>query len=146
MFLLIMILEVNWDNLIINDDFIVPISRKIKKTKKKLIIENDLYGVEGPCPPGIYYIFYRLRESGDRLELCQEKPKELFTFNHEQGILFSEKGTKRTNIQIHLGTKSKGCILISKKHKDLYWKLLKLVSEKLNKKEIIKIKVDDYWK
>ena len=142
-----MLIKVNGNELSVKEhNLVMPISRKIKKSKKLLESEGDLYGVEGPCPPGEYYIFYRLRVGGDRLEFSSNKPKELITFDHTQGILFSPKGSRRTNIQIHLGTKSKGCILIEKKNQKMYWDLLKLVSEKLNKKELVKIKVDEYWK
>ncbi len=142
-----MIIEIKGDKLIVKEkSFSVKVSRKVLKSKKELEKEGDLYGKEGPCPPGEYYVFYRLRAGIDRLELTQEKPKELFTWNHKQGVLFSPKGTKRTNIQIHLGIKSKGCILISYKRKKEYFKLLKMVADALNKGETVKVIVDDYWK
>ena len=140
-----MLLEVIGNNLFVREkNFIVKISREIEMSEEDFSKLSDKYGTNSYCPPGEFYIFYRLRKDGDRLELCQKKPKELFTWNHKQGVLYSPKGTKRTNIQIHLGTKSKGCILIKDKSK--FFKLLQIVADALNKGEEVKIKVDDYLK
>ena len=135
-----LLLEVKENYLEIKElNFKVKISRKLEKPLKILKTETDFYGKNNFCPPGKFYIFYRLRKEGDRLELSQTKPKEVFSWNHKQGVLFSPKGIKRTNIQIHLGTKSKGCILIDpKKNKEKYFELLKIVANALNKKKINK--------
>lgn len=130
---------------------------KIKARKQILtkIKKKDLYWENGgPCPPGEYYLFYRYRkENGrtrDRLELCQIKPKRVIVDEDnkdnidilkEQGLLKFEKSADRTNIQIHGGSKSKGCFVISD-----YKKLYKIVLDFFEKGIVVKIKVDDYWK
>jgi len=128
---------------------------KIKTRKENLIIKKSLYWRNGgPCPPGEYYLFYRYRkENGkirDRLELCQDKPKKVIVNEDskgninilkKQGLLKFKKSANRTNIQIHGGSKSKGCFVISD-----YKKLYKIVLDLLKKGTIVKVKVDDYWK
>ena len=128
---------------------------KIKTRKEGLIKKKDPYWKDGgPCPPGLYYLFYRYRkEKGkirDRLELCQDKPKKVIVNEDEkgnigilkkQGLFKFKKSPNRTNIQIHGGNKSKGCFVISD-----YKKLYKIVLDLLKKGIIVKVKVDDYWK
>jgi len=128
---------------------------KIKTRKEDLIKKEDPYWKNGgPCPPGEYYLFYRYREENgkirDRLELCQDKPKKVIVDEDSKGninilkkqaLLKFKKSANRTNIQIHGGSKSKGCFVISN-YKELY----KIVLDFLKKEIIVKIKVDDYWK
>ncbi|MBU2472721.1 DUF2778 domain-containing protein [Patescibacteria group bacterium] len=128
---------------------------KIKTRKQDLIKKKDPYWKNGgPCPPGEYYLFYRYREENgrirDRLELCQDKPKKVIVNEDNNGninilkkqsFLKFKKSDNRINIQIHGGSKSKGCFVINN-YKELY----KIVLDLFKKGIIVKIKVDDYWK
>lgn len=133
---------------------------EIKHRKQNLAKSNssylqDLYWENGgPCPPGNYYLFcrYRLENSKhrERLEFCQTKPKKS-VINEDnkkdaeilkrQGHLKFKNSADRTNIQIHGGNQSRGCIVI-KNSKAFY----KIVKRFLRDGYLVKVQVDDYWK
>ena len=133
--------------------------RKQNLTKSQLedsclYLQDPYWENGGPCPPGNYYLFHRYRsENGkirERLEFCQTRPRKLIINEDDeggveilkkQGYLKFENSADRTNIQIHGGSKSKGCIVI-KNPKAFY----EIVKEFLKEGHLIKIEVDDYWK
>lgn len=124
--------------------FETPVVRKTQRSYKELKKKGDIYGKQGPCPPGEFYVFYRAREKGDRLELCETKPKSLITSDHKQGVIITKAGTERTNIQIHSGKISKGCILIRNISK--FKELREIIKRYLENGILVKIIIDDYWK
>ena len=136
----------------------------IKHRKQSLIknqLKNNYFYLQnlywengGPCPPGDYYLFFRYRlENGkkrDRLEFCQSKPDKLIINEDDkkndeilkkQGYLKFKNSPDRTNIQIHGGNKSRGCIII-KNSKAFYT----IVKRFLEDGYLVKMQVDDYWK
>lgn len=130
---------------------------EIKHRKQKSQLKNShnpYWKNGGPCPPGDYYLFHRHRtkngKNRDRLEFCQTKPNKLIIDENdkknteilrEQGCLKFKNSDNRTNIQIHGGNSSKGCIVI-KNSKAFY----EIVKSFLKDGYLIKVKVDDYWK
>lgn len=118
--------------------------RKTKRSYEELKKKGDVYGKQGPCPPGTFYVFYRKREKGDRLELCEKIPRSFITPNHKQGIINTKEGTERTNIQIHSGKIGRGCILIKDMSK--FKELREIIKKYLENEILVKIVLDDYWK
>jgi len=128
---------------------------KIIARKEKLTNFKNPYWKGGPCPPGEYYLFHRQKndKKGNRIELSQRKPKKLIQREHyvwginilnpfkKANVLRFKNSPNRTNIQIHGGRKSKGCLVIEKA-KEFEKDILFLFQRGIN----VKIKVDDYWK
>jgi hypothetical protein len=138
--------------------FETEISRETIKSRnykgyKSLKEAGDLYGEDGPCPRGTFYVFYRIRSEGNRLELRKKKPKvdrgeSISTCSNLWGVIPRprRKGRKvnRKNVQIHCGTQSKGCILTKDCSAS---KLTKMIWEEFLEKGIhVKIKIDSYWR
>ncbi len=136
---------------------------KIKARKEKLTLSRtrkshpyfkDKYWKNGgPCPPGQYYLFYRFRkEKGklrERLELTRRKPEKMVVneddtndlpFLFRQSHLKFKQSVDRTNIQIHQGSESEGCFILSKQKK-FYQMVIPFLKVDLP----AKVKVDDYW-
>lgn len=147
-------IKIQGEKLKIEDRVFKIKTRKQTLTKRQTKKKDPYWENGGPCPPGEYYLFYRYREENgktrDRLELCQAKPQKVIVNEDDwgnvnilkkQGLLRFKKGADRTNIQIHGGSKSKGCFVISH-YKELY----KIVLDFFEKGIVVKIKVDDYWK